>query len=102
MQSSQKFTASSNLTIEDHHQEQHGTSVLSSSESSTSSSLSTMTPSMDQSHELIPEAPVADESLNVQQEIGEMTALEALDFLIEENKKLWKEKIKFENVSHSE
>ncbi|KAF0971568.1 hypothetical protein FDP41_010174 [Naegleria fowleri] len=97
MQSSQKFTASSNLTIEDHHQEQHGTSVLSSSESSTSSSLSTMTPSMDQSHELIPEAPVADESLNVQQEIGEMTALEALDFLIEENKKLWKEKIKFEN-----
>ncbi|KAF0971525.1 hypothetical protein FDP41_010201 [Naegleria fowleri] len=60
-----------------------------------------MTPSMDQSHELIPEAPVADESLNVQQEIGEMTALEALDFLIEENKKLWKEKIKFENYAYA-
>ncbi|KAG2382661.1 hypothetical protein C9374_005241 [Naegleria lovaniensis] len=79
-----------------HHQEAQGLTgsssiLLSSSASSTSSTSSTMTP--------IPEHPVLDESLNIHQEIGEMTVLEALDFLIEENSKLWKEKVKFENYA---
>ena len=39
----------------------------------------------------------SDESL--EKDFGEMDPLQVIDFLVEQNKKLWNEKIKFENVS---
>ena len=39
----------------------------------------------------------SDESLDA--DLGEMDPLLVIDFLVEQNKKLWNEKIKFENVS---
>ena len=41
----------------------------------------------------------APSSVMMMEDIGEMDAMTAIDFLIEENKKLWKEKAVYENVS---
>ena len=41
----------------------------------------------------------APSSVMMVEDIGEMDAMAAIDYLIEENKKLWKDKADYENVS---